>query len=415
MPPTDTSKLYDHLLAVCDSIAQGNYDQARELYKLTRAEGGSPVVSELAEAFGLMLVKLEAREFHLEQIIDELTATRDKLEQARQLLAKENSNLKRDLKEKYTSVNIIGSNMKMQNMLKQIERVADTPVTVLIAGETGVGKDLVAKTLHFSSSRAEGPYVALNCSAIPESLLESELFGIEKGVASGVSARIGRFEQADGGTIFLDEIGDMPLSSQAKILRVIESGEVERVGGRQTIKIDTRLVAATHKNLRAMVDEGTFREDLFYRLNVLRLEIPPLRERADDIPLLVRHFLETAVVRMGRDVRGFSKQALHALTCYDWPGNVRQLENEVARAVVLSQDETIEVDDLSPELRIACGVYDEEDTPCAIGLMTLKEAEIHLIKMALQEANDNKSEAARILGISREGLRKKLKRYDMDE
>ena len=415
MPSTDTAKLYEHLLAVCDSIAQGNYDRARELYKLTRAEGGTLVVSELAEAFGLMLVKLEAREFHLEQIIDELTATKDKLEQAKALLAKENTSLKRDLKEKYTSVNIIGSNMKMQNMLKQIERVADTPVTVLIAGETGVGKDLVAKTLHFSSSRSEGPYVALNCSAIPESLLESELFGIEKGVASGVSARIGRFEQADGGTIFLDEIGDMPLSSQAKILRVIESGEVERVGGRQTIKIDTRLVAATHKNLRAMVDEGTFREDLFYRLNVLRLEIPPLRERPDDIPLLVRHFLETSVVRMGRDIRGFSKQAMYALTQYDWPGNVRQLENEVARAVVLSQDETIEMEDLSPELRIASGDYDEDETPCSIGLMTLKDAEIHLIKMALNEANDNKSEAARLLGISREGLRKKLKRYDMED
>lgn len=409
--PLSNPATYEQLLAVCDSIAKGHYDQARNLYTLTGAENNPAMVSELAEAFGLMLVKLEAREFHLEQIIEELTATRDKLEQARALLASENTSLKRDLQEKYQPVNIIGANSKMQTILSQIDRVADTPVTVLIAGETGAGKELVAKTLHYSSVRASGAYVALNCSAIPDTLLESELFGIEKGVASGVGERIGRFEQADGGTIFLDEIGDMPLSSQAKILRVIENGEVERVGGRKTIKIDTRLVAATHKDLRTMVEEGTFREDLFYRLNVLRLEIPPLRQRPDDIPLLVKHFLEKSVVRMGREIRGFSQQAMKTLVDYNWPGNVRQLENEVARAVVLSQHETIEVADLSPELQLAAEHFEKKASLSNLELMTLKNAEIQLIKIALKQAKENKSEAARLLGISREGLRKKLKRH----
>ncbi|MCT4535563.1 sigma-54 dependent transcriptional regulator [Halodesulfovibrio sp.] len=412
MPATEPT-VFTHLLAVCDSIAQGSYDQARDLYQLTQTETTPAIVSELAEAFGLMLVKLEAREFHLEQIIEELTATRDKLEQARALLAKENTSLKRDLQNKYAAVNIIGSNSKMQSLLKQLERVADAPVTVLLAGETGVGKDLLAKTLHYSSTRASHPYVALNCSAIPETLLESELFGIEKGVASGVSARVGRFEQADGGTLFLDEIGDMPLASQAKILRVIENGEVERVGGRDTITINTRLIAATHKDLQAMVKEGTFREDLFYRLNVLQLEIPPLRERPDDIPLLVKHFLETSVVQIGREIRGFSPEAMHALTQYDWPGNVRQLENEVARAVVLSQNETIGISDLSPKFAPAARTTQEPTAAGIFELMPLRNAEIQLIRMALKKSNNNKSEAARILGISREGLRKKLNRYKL--
>lgn len=412
MPATEPT-VFTHLLAVCDSIAQGSYDQARDLYRLTQTETTPAIVSELAEAFGLMLVKLEAREFHLEQIIEELTTTRDKLEQARALLAKENTSLKRDLQNKYAAVNIIGSNSKMQSLLKQLERVADAPVTVLLAGETGVGKDLLAKTLHYSSTRASNPYVALNCSAIPETLLESELFGIEKGVASGVSARVGRFEQADGGTLFLDEIGDMPLASQAKILRVIENGEVERVGGRDTITINTRLIAATHKDLQAMVKEGTFREDLFYRLNVLQLEIPPLRERPDDIPLLVKHFLETSVVQIGREIRGFSPEAMHALTHYDWPGNVRQLENEVARAVVLSQNETIGINDLSPKFAPPASATHEPTATGIFELMPLRNAEIQLIKMALKKSNNNKSEAARILGISREGLRKKLNRYKL--
>ncbi|MCT4626548.1 sigma-54 dependent transcriptional regulator [Halodesulfovibrio sp.] len=412
MPATEPT-VFTHLLAVCDSIAQGSYDQARDLYQLTQTETTPAIVSELAEAFGLMLVKLEAREFHLEQIIEELTATRDKLEQARALLAKENTSLKRDLQNKYAAVNIIGSNSKMQSLLKQLERVADAPVTVLLAGETGVGKDLLAKTLHYSSTRASHPYVALNCSAIPETLLESELFGIEKGVASGVSARVGRFEQADGGTLFLDEIGDMPLASQAKILRVIENGEVERVGGRDTITINTRLIAATHKDLQAMVKEGTFREDLFYRLNVLQLEIPPLRERPDDIPLLVKHFLETSVVQIGREIRGLSPEAMHALTQYDWPGNVRQLENEVARAVVLSQNETIGISDLSPKFAPAASTTQQPTAAGIFELMPLRNAEIQLIRMALKKSNNNKSEAARILGISREGLRKKLNRYKL--
>ncbi|WP_290922240.1 sigma-54 dependent transcriptional regulator [Halodesulfovibrio sp.] len=404
--------IYHRLATVSDSIAMGEYDKARDLFDMTRAGELPPTVSELAEAFGMMLVKIEAREFRMEQMIDELQEAKEKLEQARQLLAQENMRLKHDLEGKFATVNIVGQNRRVKELLQQVERIADAPVTVLIAGETGTGKDLIAKTLHYQSARASAPFVALNCSGIPEPLLESELFGIEKGVASGVDARMGRFEQADGGTLFLDEIGDMPLESQAKILRVLESGEVERVGGRKTVHVDVRVVAATHKNLRQMVDEGTFREDLFYRLNVVSLEIPPLRERCDDIELLANHFLDVAVKKMRLGMKSFDASAIRALITFNWPGNVRQLENEIERAVVLSLGETITGDDLSIELR--ANREECDDSPLlSMRTMTLDEGERLLISRALTEADGNKSEAARLLGISREGLRKKLKRFEM--
>ena len=404
--------IYHRLATVSDSIAMGEYDKARDLFEMTRSGELPPTVSELAEAFGMMLVKIEAREFRMEQMIDELQEAKEKLEQARQLLAQENTRLKHDLEGKFATVNIVGQNRQVKELLQQVERIADAPVTVLIAGETGTGKDLIAKTLHYQSARASAPFVALNCSGIPEPLLESELFGIEKGVASGVDARMGRFEQADGGTLFLDEIGDMPLESQAKILRVLESGEVERVGGRKTVHVDVRVVAATHKNLRQMVDEGTFREDLFYRLNVVSLEIPPLRERCDDIELLANHFLDVAVKKMRLGMKSFDASAIRALMTFNWPGNVRQLENEIERAVVLSLGETITGDDLSIELR--ANREECNGSPLlSVRAMTLDEGERLLIARALVEAEGNKSEAARLLGISREGLRKKLKRFGM--
>lgn len=403
--------LTETLARVCSAIAMGDYNQAHKLFRMTSDHAGSPVIGALAEAFGMMLVKVEAREFRLEQIIEELQETTEQLEHAKRIISKENSRLRRDLRSKYTTVNMIGSSPAMRHLHQQIERVADAPVTVLVAGETGTGKELVAKALHFQSERAGGPYVPLNCSAIPDSLLESELFGIEKGVASGVDARVGRFQQADGGTLFLDEIGDMPLESQAKILRVIESGEVERVGGRTTKQVDVRIVAATHKNLMDMVKKGTFREDLYYRLSVIRLEIPPLRERPEDIPLLARFFLKKAIDRMRTNVLGFSPDALCALSAYDWPGNVRQLENEVERAVVLSLSEAITPADFSPDV---AGSIEGQSPSLPLGLtnevLTLEEGERILIHRALEKTDNNKSEAARLLGISREGLRKKLNR-----
>lgn len=414
-----TDRLMTRLAEVCDSLAMGDYDKARELFEMTRDKQHPPFVAALAESFGMMLVKVEAREFRLEQIIDQLKETAANLEKAQQLLSTENNRLRRDLRSKFTTVNIVGRNRGMQDLLHQVERVADTPVNVLVIGETGTGKDLIAKTLHYQSGRHTGPYVALNCSAIPESLLESELFGIEKGVASGVDARMGRFEQADGGTLFLDEIGDMPLESQAKILRVLESGEVERVGGRKTVRVDVRVVAATHKDLRTMVEQGTFREDLFYRLNVVRMAIPPLRERRDDIPLLAKYFLDSAIKKMRLGIKSISAEALHCLEAYSWPGNVRQLENEIERAVVLSPGAVISPDDLSPE------VARKQHPHCAANaslgatphaqVMSLDDGERVLVARALDTVGNNKSEAARLLGISREGLRKKLKRLGLED
>lgn len=415
-------ELAQRLAKVCGNISMGEYDKAHDLFDLTAGDSNHPVVKQLAESFGMMLVKVEAREYRLEQIIGELKETTAKLEQSRKLIANENSRLRRDLRTKFSTENIIGSSPPMQQLLMQVDQVADAPITVLVSGETGTGKDLVAKALHFQSERASGPYVAINCSAIPESLLESELFGIEKGVASGVDARIGRFQQADGGTLFLDEIGDMPLESQAKILRVIESGEVERVGGRTTSKVSVRVIAATHKDLRKMVDDGDFREDLFYRLNVIKLSIPALKDRSGDIPLLARYFLDIAVGKMRKGLRCFSPEAMQCLVNYDWPGNVRQLENEIDRAVVLSLGETITPCDLSPEVSGRGPIcFSPEAASACIqppqsfpgGSMSLEEGEKILIERALEEAGNNKSEAARILGISREGLRKKLKRFDM--
>lgn len=414
-----TDKLMTRLAEVCDSLAMGDYDKARELFEMTRDKQQPPFVATLAESFGMMLVKVEAREFRLEQIIDELKETAANLEKAQQLLSTENNRLRRDLRSKFTTVNIVGRNRGMQELLRQVERVADTPVNVLVIGETGTGKDLIAKTLHYQSGRHTGPYVALNCSAIPESLLESELFGIEKGVASGVDARMGRFEQADGGTLFLDEIGDMPLESQAKILRVLESGEVERVGGRKTVRVNVRVVAATHKDLRNMVEQGTFREDLFYRLNVVRVAIPPLRERKDDIPLLVKHFLDAAIKKMRLGIKSISSEALRCLEGFSWPGNVRQLENEIERAVVLSPTAVITPDDLSPEVaRKQLSVHAataSDGAPSSSQVMSLDDGERVLVARALESVGNNKSEAARLLGISREGLRKKLKRLGLDD
>jgi transcriptional regulator with GAF, ATPase, and Fis domain len=402
----DPNRLLKYLIDLCEEISKGHYTKIEELFELTK-EGKYPQrVTELAEAFGMMMVKVEAREYRLEQVIDDLKKAKAELSDAKDRLFRENIHLKQTLRHRFVPSRILGVNPQIVGLLKKVEKIADTPLNILITGETGTGKELIAKTIHYNSSRSEKPFVVLNCSAIPETIFESEIFGIEKGVATGVEKRIGKIEQSDGGTLFLDEIGDMPLQSQAKILRVIEDHELERVGGRKTIPVDIRIVAATNKDLSKEVEEETFREDLFYRLNVINLHIPPLRERKDDIPLLAGFFLEQCTKKLDRQKMRFTPDVISRFKAYPWPGNVRELENEVERAVALSYSDTITVDNLSESL----GKFSIEERQ-EKKLTSVKEAEILLIRKTLEEVKGNKTKAARILGLSREGLRKKMKRY----
>jgi len=355
----------------------------------------------------MMYVKVEAREFHSRTLIEQLRKTRGELELARERLARENVGLRRSLGKQFWPGRIIGRSRAMQALMAEVEKVADVPVNVLISGETGTGKELVARALHYNSARAEGPLIALNCAAIPEALLESELFGIEKGVATGVDRRAGRIEQAHCGTLFLDEIGDMPAASQAKVLRVLEDREVLRLGAKNAVPVDIRIVSATNRDLKQEVAEERFREDLYFRIKVVHLHIPPLRERPGDIPLLLKSFLEISAARFGRGPVELLPAALDLLVRYPWPGNVRELENEAERIVAMASSPLIGPDDLSAEIRsggdglrgLAGGVPEN-----------LQEAEARIIRRVLETVGYNKAEAARRLGISREGLRKKLKR-----
>ncbi|MBW2328966.1 MAG: sigma-54-dependent Fis family transcriptional regulator, partial [Deltaproteobacteria bacterium] len=257
-------------------------------------------------------------------------------------LREENQELKKRLGEQFDFGNIIGRSSAMQKVFETMYLVAPSAATVLITGESGTGKELIAGALHHNSNRKEGPFVKVNCAALHENLLESELFGHEKGAFTGAdSQRLGRFEMASAGTLFLDEIGDMSLQTQAKILRVLQEGELERLGGSTTIKVDVRLVVATHKDLTAMIEEGSFRQDLFFRLSVVPIELPPLRDRVEDIPVLADFFLKRYAVKNKKDIRGFHPQALMLLARYDWPGNIRELENTIERAVILCLGEQI--------------------------------------------------------------------------
>ncbi len=416
-------KLLKHLTEAAHKISHGKKPSPEKIFELTKEEIYPREITELAESFGMMLVKVEAREFRLKQTIRELERLNRELQMAKAALDNENKSLKRNLKRKFSPREILCKNSKMQNIISMVERIADTPLNVLITGETGTGKELIAKVIHYNSSRANKGFVALNCAALPESLLESELFGIEKGVATGVEKRIGRIEQANGGTLFLDEIGDMPLSSQAKILRVLEERKVERIGGRKHIPVDIRIIAATNKDLKAEAKQGNFREDLYYRLNVVQIRIPPLRERKDDIPLLAAFFLDDYCGRFGRRRLRFSSDALKCLENYNWPGNVRELRNEIERCVALAGSDTIYRSDLSDEIKNFAknksnemnsqGNSPAENQELWIESCRLEDLERKLIIKVLEETGGNKSEASRKLGISREGLRRKLKRHGL--
>ena len=322
-------------------------------------------------------------------------------------LREENRSLREALGKKYSHPNIVARSPKMQEVLATVERVAPTNTTVLLGGESGVGKDLIARAIHEKSRRASGPFLKINSTAIPENLLESELFGFEKGAFTGaVASKPGKFELADKGTLFLDEIGDVPPATQVKLLRVLQEREFERLGGTKTIKVDVRLIAATNRDLREALEQGTFREDLYYRLNVVPIDIAPLRDRKEDIPDLVNLFISRFAGESGKSIEGIAPQAMQMLVGYHWPGNVRELQNIVERACALSKGPLLDTRDIHIDARPAKAV--NGDPGFLPQGMTLEQWEDEMVQEALRRANGNKSQAARLLGLSRNALRYRL-------
>ncbi|HID98373.1 MAG TPA: sigma-54-dependent Fis family transcriptional regulator [Thermodesulfobacteriaceae bacterium] len=332
-------------------------------------------------------------------------------------LKKENAFLRSEIQKKYSFNNIVAKSPKMLRIFNIIAKVADYKTTVMITGESGTGKELVAKAVHFNSNRRKHPFVPVNCGGIPENLLESELFGHVKGAfTDAVRAKKGLFEEADGGTMFLDELGDLPFPLQVKLLRVLQEEEIRPLGDTRNIKVDVRIVAATARNLEQDVKNGRFREDLYYRINVLSIVIPPIRERKEDIPLLVDHFRVKYNQRLGTAVRGVHPEVMRLFLEYRWPGNVRELENVMERAMVLTETDTIKVEDLPKQIRMSTGVGMPPSIPGLDGtILSIKQSskilEKELIKKALAKTGGNKTQAAQLLEISLPALLYKMKGY----
>lgn len=342
------------------------------------------------------------------KIIASLIAQFVKLWESYEEVEKEKEDLKRELKGKYSIKNIIGQSDRMQEVFEAVHRVAPTKATVLLRGESGTGKELIAKAIHYMSPRSRGPFIKFNCASIPEGLLESELFGHEKGAFTGaISSRSGRFELANKGTIFLDEIGDLPLSLQPKILRVLQEKEFERVGGERTIKVNVRIITATGRNLEELVSQGKFREDLYYRLNVIPIFLPPLRERGEDIPLLIEHFLKRFNKEHRRSVT-LDKSALQILLNYDWPGNVRELENTIERLVIMSRSDRITASDLPVSLSIRRTKGSDSITSLVANIEDIEKTNI---LHALEKTGWVQARAARLLGITPRQIGYKIKKY----
>jgi DNA-binding NtrC family response regulator len=375
------------------------------LEKLKDQNSHTPVV--VMSAFGTVENAVEAMKRGAVDFLpkpfslDHLSVVVEKALEVRQL-RDENRELREALGQRYQFENIIGRSAAMQDIFATIMRVAPTRATVLLAGESGVGKDMIARAIHQHSPRKDRPFVKINCTAIPENLMESELFGYEKGAFTGANiSKPGKFEQANTGTVMLDEIGDVPPSIQVKLLRVLQEREFERLGSNKTQQTDVRVIAATNVDLRAALEQGTFREDLYYRLNVVPMNIPPLRERKDDIPFLVEHFVK----KFGGDI---SDSAMDRLVSYHWPGNVRELENVIERSILLAKGPRVEADDI----KIESGVGRARPAAATDAFlpegMTLDQYEQSLIREALKRANNNKSQAARLLGLTRNALRYRL-------
>lgn len=413
------------------SVLKGHFDMILLDYKMPGMDG-MQVLKEVKKinpeidviiitAYGTIETAVEAMKAGAIDYItkpvefDELLIHVDRVSERRTLI-RENEILRQELKEKGVTMDkIIYQSPKMNVLINMANRIAVSRATVLIKGESGTGKELLARLIHNLSPRSAKLISVVNCSALPESLLESELFGHEKGAFTGATARrIGRFEEADGGTLFLDEIGDLSASVQVKLLRFLQEREFQRVGGNQTMHSDVRIISATNSDLESKVKEGTFREDLFYRLNVVVMDIPPLRERKEDVPLLINHFLKRFAAENGKNVTGITSEARDLLLKYDYPGNVRELENIIERAVVISRNAVISIDDLPfDEERI----YPEYTGKKGEGLLrgSIEEMERRLILEAMEKSGDHQTKAAEILGISERMLRYKLKKYGLKE
>ena len=390
------------------------------LGQVQRLEPGLPVV--LMTAYGTVSTAVEAMKRGAADYLtkpferDELLLVVDKAIRQRRL-EDEVVSLHGVLKDRSSLGNIIGASPAMQEVFSLIERVSFADVPVLITGQSGTGKELVARAIHQGSNRASGPLVALNCSAVPETLLESEFFGHERGAFTGaVRAHAGRFEQAHGGTLFLDEIGTMRVDLQAKLLRAIQEREIQRLGSTQTRKVDVRILAATGEDLQEAIRRKTFREDLFYRLNVVPIQLPALCDRREDIPLLVRHFLESVARKLSREVPAISAEAMELLQAYPWRGNVRELENCVERLLVLTRGSLVSADDLPANLRQGVepnelGVDGFELPPDGVRLTDLER---HLIRQALRRCGGDLRPAARLLGISYKTLQYRIRKHGLD-
>ena len=414
----DALRLADRADLVLTDVRLPGMSGLELIAAIRRQNTRTPIV--VMTAFGTVETAVEAMkagaaDFLLKPFsLDHLTTVIRKALEVR-ALRDENRNLREELGRRYEFDNIIGGSPAMQEIFATIERVAPSRATVLLAGESGVGKDLIARAVHYHSPRRDRPFVKINCTAIPENLMESELFGYEKGAFTGANTtKPGKFEQADTGTAFLDEIGDVPASIQVKLLRVLQEREFERLGSNKTRQIDVRIVAATNQDLRVALEQGAFREDLYYRLNVVPINIPPLRERPEDVPFLAEYFVQKLARANGSPVEGISEAAIEKLLGYHWPGNVRELENVIERSIVLTTGLRLEAADIRLDTAPRAPRKSAEDFSLPEG-MTLDEYEQALIREALRRAEGNKSQAARLLGLTRNALRYRLSQMGLEK
>jgi len=407
---------YDFVL--CD-IKMPKLDGLGLLRELQEVDGDSTII--MMSAYGAIDTAIEAMKLGAYDYIskpfktDEIILTLKKAEE-RERLKRENLLLKQQFKKEFSFENFVGKSEKMAGIFEMIRKIADYKSTVLISGESGTGKELVARAIHNISNRADKPFVAVNCGAIPENLLESEIFGHVKGAFTDATRnKVGLFEEADKGTIFLDEIGELPILLQVKLLRVLQDEEIRRVGDTKAIQVDVRVIAATTKDLEKEVRESKFRDDLFYRLNVLPIALPPLRDRREDIPLLADHFVHRFNERLGLKVEGLSQKAVEVLINQSWRGNVRQLENTIERAMIFVKGTQLDYEDLPREVRESSGegtfVFNGNELSIK---QSSRSLERELIRKALQKTNGNRTRAAKLLEISHRALLYKIKEYEID-